>query len=308
MRMISEQNIWDAEMDISAIREELCEAHYLGRARRWPVQLYSFDGSRCPHLMRRVQHLRSQSFGAVGVVGSEMEGADEADEDGTYRQLVVWDDRAGDVVGGYRYAVGRDVVPARLSLSRYFRLSTHFVTEYLPYTLELGRSFVAPHYQRGGAAGTIYALDALWEALARVVCECDARYLVGRVTLYPSLGVRARNLLVGFLRFVFPSREMLFAAHEPFSVGISRRRFRRLFGGATPRENYKILISRMHSMHRMIPPIISSYIRLSPSMQTFDAYINHDLGEVAEMGIMLTVADIYDDVKRRYFAGGVTCG
>lgn len=308
MRMISEQNIWDAEMDISAIREELCEAHYLGRARRWPVQLYSFDGSRCPHLMRRVQYLRGQSFGAVGVVGREMEGADEADEDGTYRQLVVWDDRAGDVVGGYRYAVGRDVVPARLSLSRYFRLSTHFVTEYLPYTLELGRSFVAPHYQRGGAAGTIYALDALWEALARVVCECDARYLVGRVTLYPSLGVRARNLLVGFLRFVFPSREMLFAAHEPFSVGISRRRFRRLFGGATPRENYKILISRMHSMRRMIPPIISSYIRLSPSMQTFDAYINHDLGEVAEMGIMLTVADIYDDVKRRYFADSVVGG
>ena len=272
------------------------------------MQLYSFDGIRCPCLMRRVQCLRGQSFGTVGVKGGEMEGVDEADVDGTYRQLVVWDDREGDVVGGYRYAVGRDAVPERLSLARYFSLSPHFVSEYLPYTLELGRSFVAPRYQRGGAVGTIYALDALWEGLAHVVSEHDARYLVGRVTLYPSLGIRARNLLVGFLRFVFPSREALVVAHEPFSVGISRRRFRRLFGGTTPRENYKILVSRMHSMRRVIPPIISSYIRLSPSMQTFDVYINHDLGEVAEMGIMLTVADIYDDVKRRYFADGVVCG
>lgn len=53
-------------------------------------------------------------------------------------------------------------------------------------------------------------------------------------------------------------------------------------------------------MHHVMPPILSSYMRLSPSMQAFDCYLNNDLGDVVEMAIMLTVDDFYDDVKRRY--------
>lgn len=287
-----------APEDISA---ELRRAHCLGRASRWNVSLYTFDGVECPRLMRRVCQLREESYGAVGVTGEEMCGVERADVEGCYRQLIVWDSVECDIVGGYRYATCRDVNVENLSFGRYFTLSGRFCRDYLPYALELGRSFVSPKYQVRTATHTIHALDALWEGLARVVQECEASYLVGRVTLYPTLGVRARNLLVGFLHHVFPPCDALVSAREPLRVGISRRRFRKLFVGDTPRENYRILLSRMRSMRRAVPPILSSYMRLSPSMQSFDAYLNHDLGGVAEVAIMLTVADIYDDVKRRYF-------
>ena len=65
-------------------------------------------------------------------------------------------------------------------------------------------------------------------------------------------------------------------------------------------ENYKILMQKMRSMRRNIPPMISSYMRLSPSMQCFDSYVNDDLGGVAEMAIMLDKEEFYDDIKRRY--------
>jgi hypothetical protein len=45
-------------------------------------------------------------------------------------------------------------------------------------------------------------------------------------------------------------------------------------------------------------------MRLSPTMQTFDTYVNGDLDNVAETAIMLTVDDFYDDVKRRYLTVG----
>lgn len=286
---------------ISGLCSELLCATYLGRATHCNASIYSFDGAHLPMLMGEVGRLRHMSYEAVGVSMPPHEAIDGADLDGTYRQLIIWDDDARAIVGGYRYAVGRKVAPERLSLCRYFNLSESFRREVLPQGVELGRSFIQPCYQCGRNAKTIFALDALWEGLARIVESERAGYLFGRVTLYPALGVRARNILVGFMRHIFPAREPLVVAREPLRVGISRRWLRSCFTAESPRDNYRILQRKMRDMRRAVPPIISSYMRLSPTMQTFDAYRNDDLGGVVECGIMLTIADLYDDIKKRYF-------
>lgn len=282
------------------LREELRCATHVGRATHCNVDIYTFHGARCPNLMREVWRLRQLSYSGVGVsLGGDMSG-DRADVDGTCRQLIVWDDLRHQIVGGYRYTLCAEVAKQRLSLWRYFTFTPHFENDYLPYAVELGRSFVSPDYQSSSQRNTIFALDAVWEGLGRVVAGADVRYLFGRVTLYPSLGVRARNLLVGFMRYIFPARESLMCARRPLEAGVSRYRCGQIFVGETLQNNYKILLSRLRGMHRAMPPILSSYMRLSPSMQTFDCYLNGDLGDVVEMAIMLTVDDFYDDVKRRY--------
>lgn len=281
------------------LSDELRYATYLGRATRWDADIYSVDGAQLPRVMAEICRLRRLSYMGVGVGLDDGVGS-VGDEDGTYRQLIVWDRCRGEIVGGYRYAVGREVDAERLSLSRYFRLSDCFRTEYLCRGIELGRSFVAPDYQCGANATTIHALDALWEGVARVVKFSQAEYLFGRVTLYEELGVRARNLLVGYMEHSAPMGERLMVARSPFKAGISRRRYNEIFIGSTPAENYKILLSMMRSMRRRIPPIISSYLRLSPSLRSFGCYRNEDLGGVAECAIMLTVKEFYEDVKERY--------
>ena len=290
--------------DRDLVAKELRRATALGRATRWPANIYTFDGGRCPRLMREVWRLRNESYRDVGVVLDDV-GGSASDVDGTYRQLIVWDDVLRRVVGGYRYAVGAEVSPDSLAVGRYFALSERFVNDYLPCSLELGRSFISLEYQSSAGRHTIYALDALWEGLGRVVVSLGVRYLFGRVTLYPSMGLQARDLLVGFMRYIFPPRESLLRAHSPLGVGLSRYRCRQIFVGETLGENYRILMSRMRDLQSAIPPIISSYIRLSPTMQTFDTYANGDLGDVAETAIMLTVDDFYEDIKRRYLSSGV---
>ena len=180
------------------------------------------------------------------------------------------------------------------------RLSERFVKEYLPRGLELGRSFVSPRYQRGGNALTIYALDALWEGLARIVKREAVEYLFGRVTLYESLDEGARNMLVGYMKHSSPVREQLMVAHTPFKVGISRRRYSEIFIGDTAQQNYHILLAEMRKIGARIPPIISSYLRLSSTLKLFDSYRNEDLGGVVESAIMLTISEFYDKVKGRY--------
>ena len=282
------------------LEAELQCATHLGRATHCKADIYTFDGARSPCLMREVWRLRDLAFRQAGVALQDSANGCASDCDGSCRQLVVWDGAAREIVGGYRYALGAEVAPESLSIWRYFTLSPRFINDYIPSALELGRSFVSPQYQCGAADRTIYALDALWEGLGRVVVYWDVRYLFGRVTLYPTLGVRARNLLVGFMRYLFPSHEALVVARHPVRMGLSRYRCRKLFVGETISDNYRVLISLLKGMRHTMPPILSSYMRLSPTMQTFDTYENPDLGGVAEVAIMLTVEDFYDNVKRRY--------
>ena len=284
----------------SSIGKELEQALFLGRATHCNADIYSVDGAASPLLLEEVCRLRRESYQRVGVVLDDSVDGDMADRDGTYRQLVVWDRDRGEVVGGYRYAVGREARVERLSLSHYMVLSERFVKEYLPRGVELGRSFVSPRYQSGGNTLTIYALDAIWEGLAKVVNRESAEYLFGRVTLYDSLGAKARNLLVGYMQHASPVRELLMVARVPFKVGISRRRYNEIFIGDTVQDNYRILLSKMRQMDRRIPPIISSYLRLSPTLKLFDSYRNEDLGGVVESAIMLTISEFYDKVKGRY--------
>ena len=282
------------------LRNEVENSIFLGRATHCDADIYSVDGTRSPALLEEVSRLRRESYQGVGIELNDGVCGDSADRDGTYRQLIVWDRGRGEIVGGYRYALGREAKVENLSLNRYMILSDRFVDCYLPRGLELGRSFVSPRYQSGGNALTIYALDAIWEGLARVVRGESVEYLLGRVTLYDSLGVKARDMLVGYMRYASPARESLMVARKPFKVGISRRRYNEIFIGESASENYKILLSQMRGMGCRIPPIISSYLRLSPSLKLFDSYSNSDLGGVVESAIMLTVSEFYENVKFRY--------
>ena len=284
----------------SALYAELERSESLCRATRCNADIYSVEGRYAPLLLEEVCRLRRESYRGVGVALDDRVGGDVSDVDGTYRQLVVWDRERGEIMGGYRYAVGREARVERLSLSRYMSLSERFVQEYLPCGVELGRSFVAPRYQSGGCASTIYALDALWEGLAEVVRRECVEYLFGRVTLYNSLGVKGRNMLVGYMQHASPIGEPLMVARAPYKVGISRRRYSEIFIGDTVQENYKILLARMRDAGSRIPPIISSYLRLSPSLKLFDSYKNYDLGGVVESAIMLTVSEFYENIKSRY--------
>lgn len=293
-------------MERETMMRELRRATFWGCATRWYATIYTFDGTRSPRLMREVWRLREASFKGAGVsLEGDVKG-NNADVDGSCRQLIVWDNVQGRIVGGYRYTVCASMSPERLALARYYRLSSRFVRGYMPCSLELGRSFISPDYQRASGRQTIYALDALWEGLGRVVAALGVRYLFGRVTLYPKMPDEARDLLLGFMRYVFPSRVPLLRAHESLDVGLNKFRCRHIFVGETLADNYRILLSRMRDLDSAIPPIISSYMRLSPTMQTFDAYVNHDLGGVVEIAIMLTVNDFYDDVKRRYLSHNVS--
>ena len=61
-----------------------------------------------------------------------------------YKQLVVWNPEAEEILGGYRYLLGDEAQfdehgKPLLATAHMFNFSETFLKEYLPYTVELGR-------------------------------------------------------------------------------------------------------------------------------------------------------------------------
>ena len=169
------------------IENELTPERLLRRTNNGGNEIYVMRAQECPNLMREIGRLRELSFrDGGGGTGADVD-IDELDLDPEgYEQLFVWDPKAKEIVGGYRYIISRSTHPKCLSTEHYFRFTERFRNEYLPYTIELGRSFVQPHYQgsRANPKG-LFSLDNLWDGLgALVVNNPDMRYFFGKVTMY----------------------------------------------------------------------------------------------------------------------------
>ena len=265
-------------------------------------EIYLFTAAECPALMREVGRLREEAFRAAGGgTGEEVDiDAEDLAPDG-YCQLIVWDPAAREIVGGYRFIVCTSEHPRHLSTEHYFRFSDRFRSEYLPRTIELGRSFVQRAYQARQNPKSLYALDNLWDGLgALIVLNPGVKYLFGKVTMYTTYKAVARNALIWFLRRYFPDREGLVEGIRPLRLDLDDPYYEELFTGRNYMENYRILIRMIREFNEHIPPLINAYMNLSPTMRVFDTVSNPDFGGVEETGILVTIADISPEKRERY--------
>ena len=236
-------------VEVAVIEEEL-QGHLLRKSNKAGNEIYLFDGLECPNAMREVGRLREVAFRSSGGGSGLSCDVDQYDylPSHPYKQLVVWNPDEKEIVGGYRYIHGRDVqfdsegVPM-LTSAHLFAYSEKFLKEYLPYTIELGRSFIRPEYQstkRG--TKSLFALDNLWAGLgALMVSVPDTRYFFGKATIYPSYGIEACQLLFYFLRKYFGDTENLVYPHRPMPIPNDDERLSKVFTGKNYKEDYVIL-------------------------------------------------------------------
>ena len=286
---------------------ELIPERMLRMSNKADNEIYIVDAFNSPNTMREIGRLRETAFREAGG-GTGLEC--DIDEFDTMpvpcRQLIVWDPKARQIIGGYRFILGEDMefhdgVP-RIATSHMFRFSDRFIKHYLPNTLELGRSFVVPEYQHTRSnPKALYALDNLWDGLgALTVIYPQIKYLFGKVTMYPAFGSYCRDLILGFLYKHFPDREHLVEPITPLDSEARTARIQEIFTGDTFREDYKILNHLVREQGRNIPPLVNAYMGLSPTMRMFGTAINPEFGEVEESGIFFEIEEIFEEKKRRH--------
>ena len=293
------------KVDTALIKAELTPDRLLRRSNKGNNEIYVVDAFNAPATMREIGRLRELSFrNAGGGTGLECD-IDEFDTmDVPCRQMIVWNPEGDEIIGGYRFILGKDIrtedgVPC-IATSHLFRFSPEFITGYLPHTIELGRSFVVPVYQNSQERPKqIYALDNLWDGLgALTVIYPQIKYLFGKVTMYPDFH---RELLLGFIHRHFPDPDSLVTPIVPLpSIAASPEIQNRYTGDY--KEDMRILSQFVRAAGYRIPPLVNAYMSLSPTMRSFGTAVNREFGDVEETGILISLDQVYEDKKARHIS------
>ena len=290
------------------LKSELTRERQLRMTNKSNNEIYVITAHNAPNVMREIGRLREIAFREAGGGTGKETDIDEFDIcDNCYKQLIVWNPEEEEIIGGYRYLEGTcweldSQGQPLLATSHMFHFSQKFLDEYMPYTIELGRSFVSIPYQSSRmGAKSLFALDNLWDGLgALTVIKPNVKYFFGKMTMYPSYIRKGRDMILYFLKMYFDDKEQLIIPMKPLKIDSDPTELGHLFSGKNFNEDYRILNREIRKLGYNIPPLVNAYMSLSPTMKLFGTAINNGFGDVEETGILIAIDEIWDQKRVRH--------
>ncbi len=263
------------------------------------MAVYCAPAAQIPRLLHEIGRLREVTFRAAGEgTGREID-LDRFDHH--YHHLFVWNRRAGELVGAYR--IGRtDEILSRygkkgLYTSTLFRYSRKLLDALGP-SLELGRSFVRPEYQRSYSP-----LLLLWKGIGRVIVR-DPRYrhMIGPVSInneYQSLSrqmmvqfLRANNFDTRWARFIKPRNPPAREANgERWKADV----FRRIIKDP---DEVSELVAEIEKDRKGVPILLKQYLRLGGKLLGFN--VDPEFSDVLDGFIWVDLLEIDEKILARF--------
>ncbi len=290
------------------LKAELTPERQLRMTNKSNNEIYIVTAHNAPNTMKEIGRQREIAFREAGGGTGKSMDIDEFDIcDNCYKQLIVWNPDEEEIIGGYRYLCGTDWElddngQPILATSHMFHFSDRFIKEYMPYTIELGRSFVSLEYQNVQKnTKSIFALDNLWDGLgALTVIMPNVKYFFGKMTMYPSYIRRGRDMILYFLKKHFDDKDNLITPMKPLKIETDPTELAKLFSEDDFKADYRILNNEIRNMGYNIPPLVNAYMNLSPTMKLFGTAINYGFGDVEETGILIAVDEILEEKRVRH--------
>lgn len=297
-------------VDRKLLLSELNHDRFVRVTRKGNHEIYIVNIHNAPNVLREIGRLREVTFRNSGGGTGKPFDLDEFDtSDNCYEQLIVWSPEDQEIIGGYRYILCKNVIQSEgeiaLTTAHYFHFSDQFISDYLPHTVELGRSWVQPNYQPAiNYRKGLYALDNIWDGLGAIIINHpEICYFFGKVTMYPTYKRDARDFLLNFLHHFFPDKEQLVEPIHPLMLEPNTPFLELEKQNLAYKEAYRVLNNYVRDQGEVIPPLVNIYMNLSSTMKTFGTAINPDFGNVEETGILVTINDIYQEKKERHIEG-----
>ncbi len=212
-KVIAEQeNIKILQEEIQSIQENIV----LQKAQ---FTVYLSKANKIPHLLNEIGRCREISFRAVGEGSGQARDLDEFDL--YYYHLILWDHVENQLAGAYRIGVGSEILNYYGKKGFYLNTLFKFKNDFIPYLLksvELGRSFVRPDYQKQR-----WPLLLLWQGIMLSVKNFpEVQYILGPVTLSNDYSKVSQKLIIQFLQKSYGDEQLSLAIAPRNKVKISR--------------------------------------------------------------------------------------
>jgi len=284
--------------DPAEITEILTEIRHLRQrgplAAQGKLEVFLAAAWEIPSILHEIGRLREIAFRAVGEGSGKVIDLDRFDA--SYLHLFLWDRDAQLVAGGYRLGC-TDVLlasggPSSLYTSTLFHFELPFL-DYLKPALELGRSFVAPDYQK-----SIYPLSLLWRGIGRFVAE-RPRYcrLFGPVSISHDYSSISQDLIVRFMREQRQNQKLSrwvkpFNAYQPLPPDEE----------ISPRlhsiEEVSAAVSNVEPDGKGVPVLLRQYLKLNATLLEFN--VDPDFANVLDAFVLVDLREAPAAVLSRY--------
>ncbi len=289
--------------DAKAVKKALWQSRMLGETRDGKkIFLYAFQDD-CP-VMQEIARLRELTFRTVEEGTGQALDLDKFDV--YYSHIVLWDDHALEIVGAYRIGEGPKIMASHgvdgFYTSTLYELNAEF-TALLPYSLELGRSFVQPRYWGQ------HSLEYLWYGIGAYLREQpEIKYLFGPVSIsnaYPQL---AKELIIGFYKQQFGSELPQARARTPFVISEQCRQFAVQEFSNDYSTSFKILNSELKKLGVKVPTLYKQYVELcvDKGCHFIDFNIDPDFNNCIDSLIMVEIDKIAPKKRQRYIETSLT--
>lgn len=281
-----------AQVDPQELAKRL--SHYTPLTHARGLAVYDIDGESEPRIMREVGRIRESEYRAMGAGRGGEVDIDAYDiAPSRYRQILVWDPGAREIVAMYRYwraAPGTEPAGAlrEVRTSSLFTMSERFASGVLLNAVELGRSVVN---SRSRAA--VRGLHAVWMGLGALIAAPGApAYFFGNVSVPASVSAGVRSELAAMLAGACPPGDG-FEPHDVVARGGpgvgSPAESIGLYAQADHRGALATIRERLGDEARSIPPILLSYLKRSRRLWAFDWARDADFGNAWEVAIVIPV-------------------
>lgn len=191
--LIPPVSVQDMQAEIDALPAECLHA----RQENGDWDVYVADALQIPNILIEIGRLREYTFRQVG------EGSGKACDldtyDNHYKHLFLWDRTHRKIAGAYRMGE-TDKIIARYGVKglyngEYFSF-TPAALKVLDRSLEMGRAFIVPEYQKRPLA-----LGFIWEGIGQFMARNHHyRYLFGTVSISRDYTNLSRALIVSYLK------------------------------------------------------------------------------------------------------------
>jgi len=262
---------------------------------RGDFEVYLAKAVDIPNLLREIGRLRELPFRAVGEGTGKSLDIDAYDE--FYLNLFIWDKKHKKIVGGYRMGMGESINDAkdldRFYINSLFEIAPAIVSV-LKKSIELGRSYIVPEYQKG-----YLPFFLLWQGILKVlVRNGNYRYLIGPVSISKNYSGTCKSLIIAFVkRYFFDDNiAQYFKPRTPFQPTVKQVDLDKMMdevkGGRL--RNLETFLKSIEPEHIKVPVLLKQYTKLNAKFISFN--IDPNFSDALDGLMILDLKDLPDSV------------
>lgn len=255
-----------------------------------------------PYCILELGRLRELSFRLAGEGTGKPTDSDIYDM--YYVHIFIWDKQKNEIVGAYRIGKTNEILSQHgiegLYTSTLFDIDNS-VAEVLNYSLELGRSFVHPEYQK-----SYLPLLLLWKGIAAYIAKHPQyRFLFGAVSISSEFTVLSKAIIVHYLQGNYSCTDSCFDAirgKNTKSLHTMKETYKDFVVKNNPEslEDLHDIVVNLESDGNGLPPLVKHYIKLGGKFAAFS--IDSTFNNCIDALVIVDLMDTETTILRKYMS------